>query len=119
MDLDRMTRKQMIIHEALHLRAVDYLFHGKREEEVCCLSDVVVQVEMSALATYVECHEHLIMTNVKLHGRLQPRLLRWISISLNGTLKHCMASGQGYYLREVFNLLLGLERHILTLLQRC
>ena len=119
LNLDRMTRKQMILHKALHPRAdFDQLYvpQEKGGRGLFSVSDAV-QVEMSALATYVECHE-LSRIYLRMRTILQPRLLWWISISLSGTLKHCMASGLDYYLREVFNLLLGLERHILTLLQR-
>ena len=75
---------------------------------------------MSALATYVGGHEDdedLIMMKVNsiyLWNRtnVQPRLLWWISILHSGTLRLCMVSGQGYYLREVLHLVLGLERRI-------
>ena len=69
LDLDRKTRKQMTLDNALHPRAdVDRLYvpRKKRGRGLLSVSDVV-PVEKSALATYVECHEDLIITKVKQH----------------------------------------------------
>jgi len=110
----------MTLHKVLHPTAdVDRLYVPRKKggRGLLSVSDVV-QVENSALATYVECHKDLIGIYMRDRTILQPKLLWWIGISLSGTLNHCMTSGQDYYSREVFSLLPGLERHILTLLQR-
>ena len=67
LDLDRLTRKQLTLYKALHPRAdVDRLYVPRKVGGRGLLSvSNVVQVEMSALATYVGGHEDLIMTKVK------------------------------------------------------
>ena len=120
------TRKQMTLHKALHPRAdVDRLYVPRKKggRGLLSVSDVV-QVEKSALATYVECHEDLIMTKVKQHlfkeenisttkaVVVDKHIAQWHSKALHGQWPGLLLE------REVFSLLLGLERHILTLLQR-
>jgi len=81
----------------------------------------VVQVEKSALATYVECHEDLIMTKVRQHLFKEENIYTTKAVVVDKHIAQWYSKalhGQDYYLREVFSLLLGLERHILTLLQR-
>ena len=98
LDLDRLTRKQMTLYKALHPRAdVDRLYVPQKKggRGLLSVSDVV-QVEMSALATYVGGHEDLIMTKVKQHLFMEQEkcttktvvvdrhIAQWLSKALHG-----------------------------------